>query len=246
MAAKSPPDGYTLVMPASSHTTTPSLYSKLSFDPVKDFVAVTQVVSVPWALVVHPSLQAKSVKEFIEFAKSKPNQLNFGSAGNGSSNHLAGELFKIMAGVKMVHVPYKGSGPAMVDLLGGHLSFMFDAINTSLEHIKAGNLRPLAVSTLRRSPIAPDLPTISESGVPGYESSTWIGVLAPAGTPKEIVTRLNNEIVKILNLPDIRGRLSKQGAEPVGSTPEQFDAFVKAQIAKWAKVIKDAGIPRVD
>ena len=246
IAAKSLPDGYTFVVPAASHTTTPSLYSKLSFDPVKDFVAVAQVVSAPWALVVHPSVQAKSVKEFIELAKSKPGQLNFGSAGNGSSNHLAGELFNIMAGVKTVHVPYKGSGPAMVDLLGGHLSFMFDAINTSIEHIQAGNLRPLAVSTLKRSRIAPDLPTISESGVPGYESATWIGILAPAGTPKEIVTRLNNEIVKVLKLPEIRDRLSKQGTEPVGSTPEEFDKFVKAEIAKWAKVIKDAGIPHVN
>lgn len=245
LGARSAPDGYTFIIPAASHTTTPGLYTHLPFDPVKDFAAVTQVVTVPYILVVNPSLPVKNVKEFIALAKSKPNQLVYGSAGNGSSNHLAGALFAIMSGIDVVHSPYKGSGPALTDLMGGHIQFMFDTINTSVGHIKAGNIRALGIGTLKPSRVMPDLPTISDSGVPGFEAATWIGVLAPAGTPKEIVARMHNEIVKVLQIPEVQQRLSSQGAEPVGSTPEQFDAFIRNEIVKWGKVIKQTGVPPV-
>lgn len=243
VGAKSPPDGYTLILPAASHATTPGLYRKLPFDPVKDFAGVTQLVTVPYLLVVHPSLPVKSVKEFIALAKSQPDALSYGSAGNGSSNHLAGELFKIMSGAPITHVPYKGSGPAMADLIGGHIGFMFDAINTSLAHMKTGRIRALGIGTLKPSRVAPELPTIASQGLPGYEANTWIGVLAPAGTPREIVSQLNGHLVRILKMPDIQERLSSQGAEPVGSTPDQFDAFLRSEVAKWGKVIRDARVP---
>ncbi len=247
IAAKAPADGYTLLVPAASHATTPGLYTKLPFDPVGDFAAVTQIVTVPYLLVVNPSVPAKDVREFIALAKSRPGQLTYGSAGNGSSNHLAGELFESMAGVDLLHTPYKGSGPALTDVIGGHLTFMFDTINTSIGHIRAGQLRVLGVGTARRSQALPDVPTIADAGgLPGYEAATWIGLLAPAGTPREIVTRLNREIVAILQQPDVRERLAAQGAEPVGSSPEQFEAFVKAEIAKWGKVIRDANIKPVE
>lgn len=243
VGAKSPPDGYTLILPAASHATTPGLYKKLPFDPVKDFAGVAQLVTVPYILVVHPSLPARSVKELIALAKTKPGELTYGSAGNGSSNHLAGELFKTMSAANIVHIPYKGSGPAMTDLLGGHLVFMFDAINTSLPHMKTGRIRALGIGTLKPSRVAPDLPTIASQGLPGYEANTWIGVLAPAGTPRDVINQLNSQIVKILKMPDIQERLSSQGAEPVGSSPEQFDAFLSAEVAKWGKVIRDAKVP---
>lgn len=246
VGAKAPPDGYTLTLPAASHTTTPGLYRKLPFDPVKDFAGITQLVTVPYILVVHPSLPATNVRQFVALAKSKPGELSYGSAGNGSSNHLAGELFKIMSGANITHVPYKGSGPAMADLLGGHISFMFDAINTSLPHMKAGRIRALGIGTLKPSRVAPELPTISSQGLTGYEANTWIGLLAPAATPRDIVTRLNAELVKILKLPEIQERLSSQGAEPVGSSPEQFDAFLRSEVAKWGKVIRDAKVPLVE
>jgi tripartite-type tricarboxylate transporter receptor subunit TctC len=246
LGAKAPPDGYTLTLPAASHTTTPGLYKKLPFDPVKDFAGITQLVTVPYILVVHPSLPVTSVKQFIALAKSKPGELSYGSAGNGSSNHLAGELFKSMSGTNITHVPYKGSAPAMADLLGGHISFMFDAINTSLPHMKTGRIRALAIGTLKPSPVAPQLPTIASQGLPGYEANTWIGLLAPAGTSREIVNRLNAELVKILKIPEIQERLSSQGAEPVGSSPEQFDAFLRSEVAKWSKVIRDANVPLIE
>jgi tripartite-type tricarboxylate transporter receptor subunit TctC len=246
IGAKTPPDGYTLILPAASHATTPGLYRKLPFDPVKDFASVTQLVTVPYLLVVHPSLPARSVKEFIALAKSKPDELAYGSAGNGSSNHLAGELFKIMSGAPITHVAYKGSAPALADLFGGHIGFMFDAINTSLPHMKTGRIRALGIGTLKPSAAAPELPTIASQGLPGYEANTWIGVLAPAATPREIVNRLNAELVKILKVPEIQERLSSQGAEPVGSSPEQFDAFLRSEVAKWGKVIRDAKVPLSD
>ena len=246
IGAKSPPDGYTLILPAASHATTPGLYKKLPFDPVKDFAGVSQLVTVPYLLVIHPSLPAKTVKEFIALAKSKPGELTYGSAGNGSSNHLAGELFKSMSGANIVHIPYKGSAPAMADLLGGHIPFMFDAINTSLPHMKTGRIRAIGIGTLKPSRVAPELPTIASQGLPGYEANTWIGVLAPVGTPREIVNLLNGHIVKILRMPDIQERLSSQGAEPVGSSPEQFDKFLRSEVDKWGKVIRDAKVPFAD
>ncbi|MCC6534591.1 MAG: tripartite tricarboxylate transporter substrate binding protein [Burkholderiales bacterium] len=246
IGAKAPPDGYTLTIPAASHTTTPGLYRKLPFDPVKDFSGITQLVTVPYLLVVHPSLPVRNVREFIVLAKSKSNELAYGSAGNGSSNHLAGELFKIMSGAPVTHVAYKGSAPAMTDLLGGHIGFMFDAINTSLPHMKTGRIRALGIGTLKASRVAPEVPTIASQGLPGYEANTWIGVLAPAATPREIVHRLNAELVKVLKAPDIQERMSSQGAEPVGSSPEQFDAFVRSEVTKWAKVIRDAKVPFAD
>jgi tripartite-type tricarboxylate transporter receptor subunit TctC len=243
--AQAPADGYTFVAPAASHTTTPALYPRLTFDPVKDFVAVTQIVTVPYVLVVGPSLPAKDLKEFIALAKAKPGTLAYGSAGNGSSNHLAGELFEIMAGVDLVHSPYKGSGPALTDLMGGHIAFMFDPVNTSVQHIKAGKLRPLGAGSLKRLAALPEVPTIDELGLKGFEAVTWIGLLAPAGTPKDIVARMNREIVKVLQDPGVQEKLAASGAEPVGSSPEEFDAYVKKEFEKWGMVIKRANVPAV-
>ncbi len=245
-AAKAAPDGYTiLVAPVGTIAINVSLYRKIPFDPVKDLVPVTMAVANPLVLVVHPSVPAKSIRELIALAKSKPGQLNYGSGGNGTSMHLAGELFKTMAGIDMVHIPYKGSAPCITALLGGEVEMSFDQIVTSLPHAKGGKLRALAVSSPKRSQIAPDVPTFMESGLPGFEVSTWSGVFAPTGTPKEIVSRLNNEIVKILKMPDMRESLLRQGSEPVGNTTEEFAAYIKAEIAKWAKVVKDSGA-RVD
>ena len=244
IAAKAAPDGYTFIAPAASHTTTPSLYSKLSFDPVKDFAAVTQIVTVPYLLVVPASSPMQTLADFIAAAKAKPGTLTFGSAGNGSSNHLAGELLAGSIGAPLVHVPYKGSGPALADVLGGQLSFMFDTINTSTGHVKAGRLRVLGVGTPKRSKIMPDVAPIADT-IPGFEAVTWIGLLAPAGTPKEIVARMHREIEKIVQLPDVQERLSASGAEPVASTPEQFGAYLGAEVAKWGRVVKQAKIPPV-
>jgi tripartite-type tricarboxylate transporter receptor subunit TctC len=242
VVAHAAPDGYTFVTPAASHTTTPKLYPKLGFDPVKDFVGVTQIARVPYLLVVNKSVPATTVQQFIAYAKANPGKLMYGSAGNGSSNHLAGELFESMSGTDMLHVPYKGSAPALIDVIAGHINFMFDAVNTSVQHIKAGEIKPLGIGTLQRSKLMPDVPTIAESGLPGFEAVTWVGVLAPAGTPKEIVERLNREIVKVLHLPEVQERLSGQGAEPVGSSPQEFDAYVRAEIDKWGEVIRKANI----
>ena len=244
MGAAAAPDGYTFVAPAASHTTTPSLYSKLSFDPVKDFAAVTQIVTVPYLLVVPASSPMQTLADFIAAAKAKPGTLTFGSAGNGSSNHLAGELLAGSIGAPLVHVPYKGSGPALADVLGGQLSFMFDTINTSTGHVKAGKLRVLGVGTPKRSKIMPDVAPIADT-VPGFEAVTWIGLLAPAGTPKEIVARMHREIEKIVQMPEVQERLSASGAEPVASTPEQFGAYLGSEVAKWGRVVKQAKIPPV-
>lgn len=244
MGAASAPDGYTFIAPAASHTTTPSLYSKLAFDPVKDFAAVTQIVTVPYLLVVPASSPMNTLADFIAAAKARPGTLTFGSAGNGSSNHLAGELLAGSIGAPLVHVPYKGSGPALADVLGGQLSFMFDTINTSTGHVKAGKLRVLGVGTTKRSKIMPDVAPIADT-IPGFEAVTWIGLLAPAGTPKEIVTRMHREIEKIVQLPEVQERLSASGAEPVASTPEQFGAYLSAEVAKWGRVVKQAKIPPV-
>ena len=244
-AAKSAPDGYTLLMTPSSIASNPSLYPKLAYDPVKDFVPVSEVAWTAMILVVHPSVPANSVKELIALAKSKPGQLNYASAGRGTTNHLAGELFKYMAGIDMVHIPYKGNPLAVLDVLSGQVSVMFDFMITSLPHVKAGKLRALAVTDAKRSPQLPDVPTVSEAAVPGFEAGTWFAVFAPTGTPAAIVTQLNKEIVRILNLPDIKERLFQLGAEPRPSTPEQLATHLKQDMEKWAKLIKEANI-RVD
>src|SRR6185437_3500985 len=199
----------------------------------------------PNVLVVNPSLPVSGVKDFIAYAKAHPNALNFGSGSTGSAGHLAGELFKTMAGVRMVHVPYKGAGPAMQDLIGGQIQLMFDNLASSLGQIRAGRVRALAVTTAKRSSLAPELPTIAESGLPGFDISTWFGVFAPGGTPPEVVQRLHDEFVKALDAPDVRGAMLKLGAEPVGNTPAQFAAYIHAEAQKYAKVIKASGA-RVD
>jgi tripartite-type tricarboxylate transporter receptor subunit TctC len=241
MVAKAPPDGYTLGIVSGSHAINPSLYSKLPFDAVRDFAPVTMLVSGPGLLVVHPSLPVKTVKELIALAKGKPGQLNYASAGNGTPPHLAGELFKSMAGVDLVHVPYKGNTPAFVDLISGQVSLSFPTIPSALPHVQAGRLRALAVTSRKRSAVMPQLPTIAESGLPGYDTSSWFGMLAPAGTPREIVRKLQQESAKVLQLRDVREKLLSQGLEPVGSTPEEFAATIESEIAKWAKVVKASG-----
>ncbi|TRZ56944.1 MAG: tripartite tricarboxylate transporter substrate binding protein [Rhodocyclaceae bacterium] len=242
IVAKSSADGYTLLMgTVGTHAINASLYGKLPFDPIKDFAPVTLVASVPNVLVVNSTVDSKSVKELIALAKSKPGQLAFASSGNGTSIHLAGELFKSMTGTAMLHIPYKGSAPAIAELLGGQTNMMFDNLPSAMPHIKSGRLRALAVTSIRRSPALPDIPTIAETGISGYEASSWFGVLAPAGTPKDVVAKIQADIAKALNAPEIKERLSGQGAEPVGNTPEQFAEHIKAESAKWAKVVRDSG-----
>ena len=242
VVAKAAPDGYTLLLAANStHGANVSLYKKMPFDPVKDFAPVTLLASVSNLLLVHPSVPANSIKELIALAKSKPGQLNFASSGNGTSTHLAGELFKSMAGVDIVHIPYKSGAPAVTDLLSGHVTMLFNSTLAVLPHVKAGKLKALGISSVYRSPVLPEMPTIAESGLPGFEVTAWFGILAPAGTPKEIIHRLHAEIVKVLRLPEVKARLSDQGAEPVGNTPERFAAYIQAEIAKWAEVVKVSG-----
>ena len=243
LVAKSPADGYTLLMGAvATHAINPTLYAKIPYDPVRDFTPVALVAQVPNILVVNPAVPVKSVTELIELARAKPGYLNFGSGSTGSTGHLAGELFKTMAGVQMVHIPYKGGAPAMADLLAGQVQLMFDNLANALPNVKAGRLRALAVTTLARSPAMPDLPTMAESGLPGFDLTTWFGLMVPAGTPPEIVAKLNAEIVRALNAKDMRERLEKMGAEPpANNTPEHFAAFVRAEAAKYAKVVKDSG-----
>ena len=240
LVAKAPPDGYTLLVVASSITLNPSLHKKLPFDPVRDLAPVTQLSAFPNMLVVHPAVPVKSVQDLIALAKSKPGQINYGSSGTGT--HLSAELFKYMTGVDMVHVPYKGGGPAVIALLGGQVQLNFATIPSVLLHVRAGKLRAIAVTTARRSPAAPEVPTIAESGVPGYDHGPWNGMLASAKTPKAIIARLNAEVAKIVHLPETAAVLVHEGAEPVGNTPEEFAAIIKSETAKWAKVIKAAGI----
>jgi len=242
IVAKSAPDGYTLLMgSAGPLAINASLFVKMPFDPIKDLAPVTLAASTPNVLVVHPSLRAATVKELIALARARPGEINFASSGHGTPAHLAGELFNSMAGVKMVHVPYKGAAPALADLLGGQVQLMFSTMPPALPHVKDGKLRALAVTSAKRSPAAPDLPTVDEIALPGFEANTWHGVVAPAGTPRAIIARLNREIVAILHLPDVVERLSAQGAEPVGSTPEEFAAYIGSETLKWAKVVRDSG-----
>ncbi|WP_428852704.1 Bug family tripartite tricarboxylate transporter substrate binding protein [Imbroritus primus] len=242
MVAKAKPDGYTLLMgTVGTHAINQTLYPKLNFDPIKDFAPLTRVANLPNLLVVHPSVPAKNVQELIAYAKANPGKLNFGSSGNGSSIHLSGELFKNMTGIDMQHVPYKGSAPAVTDLLGGQISMMFDNMPSAIQHVKSGKLRPLAVTTAKRSPALPNVPTIAESGVKGYEATSWFGLLAPAGTPPAIINRLNADLVKILAMPDVKKQMAEQGAEAYSETPAAFAGFIKSETAKWAKVVKASG-----
>jgi tripartite-type tricarboxylate transporter receptor subunit TctC len=239
---KSAADGYTLLMgTVGTHAINASLYKKLTFDPVRDFAPVSLVAQAAVVLVVHPSVPAKTLNEFIALAKSKPGEITFGSAGSGSPGHLTGELFKDMAGVDLVHVPYQGSAPAITDLLGGQIQAMFDPIQATLPHVKAGNLRILGVSSPKRSSALPNVPTIAEAGVPGFETTAWWAVFVPAGTPREIITKLNTEIVKIMRSPEMKERLRELDIEPIGSTPDQLAAFMKAEMAKWSRAVKFSG-----
>ena len=240
--AKSPADGYTLLIVAFPFAVTPSLIKNMPYDTVKDFIPVILAAQSPNILVVNPELPVKSVGELIALAKSKPDGLSYASTGNGSSNHISMELFKSLAGVKLVHIPYKGSAPAVTDLLGGQVQVMFDNTPNVMPQVKAGRLRALAQSGLTRSSIAPELPTVAEAGVQGYEVTVWFGLVAPAGTPREVIVKLNIEVLKILAMPDVRDRFLAQGVEPMGSTPEQFGEHIRAQMAKWGKVVRDAGV----
>jgi tripartite-type tricarboxylate transporter receptor subunit TctC len=243
LAARAVPDGYTLLMGnVAPNAVNVSLFKKLGFDPVRDFSPISLVAITPNILVAHPSLPVKTVKELLALAKAKPGTLNFPSAGVGSSSHLAGELLKSLAKIDMVHVPFKGGGPALVAMISGEVQIMFATMPAAMPHVKSGKARAVAVTTAKRSQAMPELPTIAEAGVTGYEASTWYGLLAPAKTPKPIIDRIHAETVKILAGP-ARQRLEIQGFEPVGGTPAEFSAYIKSEIVKWAKVIKDANIP---
>jgi tripartite-type tricarboxylate transporter receptor subunit TctC len=243
LAAKSAPDGYTLFLGGvASHAINPNLNDSLPYDPIRDFAPVALLASAPLVLVVHPSVPAESFKAFVALARSKPGQLNYASNGNGSSSHLAAVMFDSMTGADMVHVPYKGLSPALTDLLSGRVQLMFSSVVAILPHIRADKLRGLAVTGGKRLPSMPSLPTIAESGLPGYEASSWYGVLAPAGTPLEIVARLNAELVKALAQPEVRGSLLAEGAEPIGGTPEQFAAHISSEKERLGKLIRDAKI----
>ena len=242
IVAKSVPDGYTLVMALSGpFSINGSLMGKLPFDPLKDFALITLAGATPNLLVAHPALAANSVKELIALAKASPGKLNFASSGLGTPAQLAGELFNTMAGVKLVHVPYKGAAPALTDLLAGQVQMMFSTMPPALPQVKAGKLKAIAVTSAKRSLTTPELPTIAEAGLPGFEATTWYGMAAPAGTPKAIIARLNAEVIKVLHMPDVHERLLAQGTEASGTTPEAFAAFIKVETEKWAKVVKASG-----
>ena len=242
--AKSAPDGYILMMGGiGPHGINPSIYAKLPYSPVRDFAPIIHVASAPNVLVVHPSVDARSVRELVSLALAKPGALTFSSAGTGSSQHLSGEMLKMIAGVNMTHVPYKGSAPAVTAVLSGEVTLLFGTMADVVEQVRGGKLRALAVTGARRIPVLPDLPTMVESGVAGYEATAWFGMLAPAGTSREIVTKLNQEINRVLQAPDVLARISQQGsAEIVGGSPEQYGAFIRAEVAKWANVVKEAGL----
>lgn len=240
--ARSAPDGYTIGLTTSTLATLPHLMATLPFDPVKDLAPVAPLISTQLVLVLHPSVPANNLKEFIALAKARPNQLNFAAVGTGSSTHLAGELFKSVTGVKMQHVAYKGTAPALTDLIGGQVQLNFDTPVTSLPHIRSGKLKPIAITGKNRLASLPDVPTFAEAGLPEYDVQLWFGVIAPAGTPKDIISKLSKEIARILALPDVKENLSLQGLEPFAASPDQFGALIRADLDKYGKVIKGAGI----
>ena len=239
--AKAPPDGHTLLVTTIGFAINAGL-QKLPYDPIGDFTPIAELASLPLVLVVHASVPATNLQEFIALAKSKPGGWDYASSGTGTSPHLAAEMFKSMAGIELVHVPFKGNAEAMNSLMGGHVKIYFALVPAVLQHIKTGALRAIAVTTEERLPYLPDVPTIAELGFPGYEISSWQGVFAPAGTPKDVVGKINGELVRMLNVPEIRRRISQEGADPVGSTPDAFATRVKNEITKWTKVIKTSGI----
>ena len=241
IVAKSTADGYTLLHQGTQHAINLSLYKKLPYDTVRDFAAVAYMASAPFLLVVHPSVPANSVKELIAHIKSKPGGLNYGSSGVGGGAHLAGEIFKTAAGVQLTHIPYKGGAPALADLLGGQLPIVFDPIPTSINHVKNGKLRALAITSARRSALIPELPTVAESGLPGFDVAAWFGLYAPAATPKEIVVKLNADVNRVLQLPEVKEKFAALGAEANPMDAEQFPVFLRAEIAKFAKAIADSG-----
>lgn len=244
--AKAEPDGYTLMIgTVSSHAINPSLNPKLAYDPIKDFTPISPVASIPFALVVHPSVEANSVAGLIALARSRPGAMNFASAGNGTSNHLAGELFKSMARLDLVHIPYKGSAPALADLLAGQVDMMFDLVLTAAPHVRSGAVRALGVTGAARSSVLPQVPTVAEAGVPNYEVSAWFGIFGPARIAPPVTQRLNAEVVRVMKLPDVQARLASQGAEATSDTSEAFGNYVRSELAKWSQVVKSAGM-RVD
>ena len=242
IVAKSPPDGYTLLVTPAPFTIVPSLAARLPYDPAKDFEPITLINTTPLVLVVNPGVPAKSVKELIALAKAKPGALNFGSSGSGGSNHLAGELFNAMAGVKMVHIPYKGNAPALTELIGGHVDVVYNGLTSALPFIKSGKLRALAVTSLKRAGALPEMPTLDEAGLKGFQAVAWNGLVAPARTPRNVVAKVNADVTKIVKSPELVERLKAEGSDPVGSTPEQFAGFLNDEIAKWRKVIQFAGV----
>ena len=241
IAAKAPADGYTILMGTVANAISATLYPKLSYNFVKDFEPVTLVATTPLVLVANPKFPGSTVKDVISYAKSKPGELNFSSGGTGTSNHLAGEMLKSMTGVNMVHVPYKGTPAAYNDLLAGQVSLMFDNIVAVMPHIKAGSVKPIAVTSANRVPSLPDVPTVSESGVPGFEAVSWIGAMVPVGTPKDIISKINTDVVAVLNMPDVKEKLAASGAELKPSTPEQLAEHIRKEIDKWGKAVKSSG-----
>jgi tripartite-type tricarboxylate transporter receptor subunit TctC len=239
--AKAKPDGYTLLLTATPHVITPGLYKSMPYNAVTDFAPVTRIASGPYVLVVHPSLGVNSIRELVALAKAQPGKIDFASSGNGSAQHLVGALFASMAGVNINHVPYKGSGPATADMISGIVKLGFPGTPIAIPHLKAGRLKALGVTTSRRSAQLPDVPTIAEAGVPGYEAIVWVGLLAPLATPREIINRLNAEIVKMLRQPEVEQLLQASGVDPTPTTPEEFGAYVKSEFDKWQKVVKESG-----
>jgi tripartite-type tricarboxylate transporter receptor subunit TctC len=242
LAARANPDGYTLLQVATSHATNPAMQARLPYDTLRDFAPISLLSQQPNVFLVHPSVPVRNVKELIAYAKSKPGQLNYASSGTGGSQHLAGELLKSMAGIDITHVPYKGSPPALVDVIAGRVPLMSSTMPPALPQIKSGKVRAIAVTSAKRSPALPDVPTVAESGLPGYEAIAWQGLIAPAGTPKAVIARLNAEFVNALKQPEVVAKLNEQGFETVASTPEWFAQYTRTEIAKWSKVIKGAGI----
>ncbi len=241
LVAKSAPDGYTLLVMSNTHTVNETLFTKKPYDLMRDFAPITGVNSSDLVMVINPSVPAKNLKEFIALAKSKPGQLNYASSGPGTPYHMAGELFKAMAGVDIVHVPHKGSDQARTAVLGGQVQMMFDAITTMAGQVRAGKVRALGTTGKKRSSVMPEVPTIAEAGVPGYEATIWLGLMAPAKTPRPVLEKLNAEVNRIINSPEVKDNWAKQGAQPMGMSIEEFDKFLRADIAKWAKVVKLSG-----